>query len=67
MVKVKEMYDEKYKTWELGFNHPMVKVKVRRINRRVARDSGFNHPMVKVKVFGDKKGEQYTSVSTTLW
>ena len=49
-----------------GFNHPMVKVKVKK-----AVEFGnwgcFNHPMVKVKAEKSMGNIQNFSVSTTLW
>ena len=51
----------------LGFNHPMVKVKVISDLLGWKIDPSFNHPMVKVKAEREKDISQQRNVSTTLW
>ena len=49
MVKVKVVVEPVCLQDIPGFNHPMVKVKVKNNIRDMPVDKGFNHPMVKVK------------------
>ena len=50
----------------LGFNHPMVKVKGE-LYFICRKGKGFNHPMVKVKAIERISDNTYHAVSTTLW